>query len=212
MINIKSFVCNEMGVNALLLYENNGQCVIVDPGCWDEGPCNVLKDFINKGSLNPVCVINTHGHFDHIAGNAFIKNEFNCPVWIHRDDLFLLERAEEIAGMFGFQIRKPPYPDRFLTENDTIELGGSVIRIILVPGHSPGSICLYSESDKLLICGDVLFNGGIGRTDLFGGDYGTLVSGIRNKLLVLPRDTVVYPGHGPVTTIGQEHDTNPFLK
>ncbi|MBN2480517.1 MAG: MBL fold metallo-hydrolase [Bacteroidales bacterium] len=212
MIGIKIFVCNDMGVNALVLHDDTRQCIIVDPGCWDNGKCNELKSFIAGESLSPVCIINTHGHFDHIAGNAFFKREFGCPVWIHRDELFLLEKAGEIAGMFGFQIETPPHPDRFLQENEKIEFGDSVLLTILVPGHSPGSICLYSESDKLLICGDVLFNGGIGRTDLFGGNYGMLISGIRDKLLVLPRDTVVYPGHGPATTIGHEYDTNPFLK
>ncbi len=212
MAKIKSFVCNELSVNTMVLYHHNRNCIIVDPGCWNPNQCSALKDFITERSLNPLCIVNTHGHFDHIAGNGCIKKTYNCPIWIHKDDLFLVQNATASAAMFGYQIEAPPHPDRFLSEDDTIELDGSVFRIIFVPGHSPGSICLYSESDKLLICGDVLFNGGIGRTDLFGGSYEMLIKGIREKLLILPRNTVVYPGHGPATTIGQEYDTNPFLR
>jgi hydroxyacylglutathione hydrolase len=212
MITIKSFVFNELEVNGFVLYDETRECIVVDPGCNTAQQCNALKDFIDGQLLRPVCLVNTHGHFDHIFGNAWIKNTYQCPLLIHQDDLPLLEHADKYAGIFGFKTERSPMPDRFLREGETLSFGNTSLEILHVPGHSPGSIVLYSDSGKLLICGDVLFHGSIGRTDLLGGDYDLLIRGIRNKLLTLPRDTVVWPGHGPKTTIGHEYDTNPFLR
>jgi glyoxylase-like metal-dependent hydrolase (beta-lactamase superfamily II) len=130
---------------------------------------------------------------------------------MHAADEFLVKKAIEQAGFFGFTLTPPPMPDRTVEDGDVLEFGASHVKVLHVPGHSPGSICLYLEADKLLVCGDVLFQGSIGRTDLFGGDHDLLIRGIREKLMVLPRETMVWPGHGPHTTIGFEYDTNPFL-
>jgi len=131
---------------------------------------------------------------------------------MHRDDLNQIEHIDKYAGIFGFLVEKAPLPDRFLSDTELYSFGDSILKVIHVPGHSPGSICLYSEYDRILICGDVLFNGSIGRTDLPGGNHKILIRGIKEKLMVLPHETTVWPGHGPQTTIGHEHDTNPFLK
>jgi hydroxyacylglutathione hydrolase len=212
MITIKSFVFNELEVNAFVLYDETRECIIVDPGCNTPEQCSRLNSFITGQLLKPVFIVNTHGHFDHIFGNAWAKDIYKCPLLIHKDDLPLLEQAGQYAGIFGFTVDKSPLPDRFLNPGETLGFGNAFLEILHVPGHSPGSIVLYSDPDKFLICGDVLFNGGIGRTDLFGGDYNLLIEGIRRKLMVLPRETVVWPGHGPKTTIGHEYDTNPFLR
>jgi glyoxylase-like metal-dependent hydrolase (beta-lactamase superfamily II) len=210
-MKIKSFVCNELAVNAYVLYDDSPDCMIVDPGYIRAQHFDEMKAFIGDRKLKPACIVNTHGHFDHIAGNLLVSRAYGCPVFMHREDLFLVEHASELSTIFGFTIEKPPDPDRMVEDNESIGFGHSSVQAIHVPGHSPGSICLYSARDNILISGDVLFAGGIGRTDLMQGNHDELIRGINNKLMVLPRETEVYPGHGPATTIGQEFDTNPFL-
>jgi glyoxylase-like metal-dependent hydrolase (beta-lactamase superfamily II) len=212
MIAIRNFVFNELEVNAFVLYDETKACIIVDPGCNSDAQCTALFHFIGVNNLKPVFLVNTHGHFDHVFGNARIKNMYQCPLLIHQDELGLLEHADKYGGIFGFTVSKSPAPDRFINQGEKIIFGNSELEILHVPGHSPGSVVLYARQEKFIIGGDVLFRGSIGRTDLLGGDYNLLISGIREKLLVLPHDTVVWPGHGPKTTIGHEHDTNPFLK
>jgi hydroxyacylglutathione hydrolase len=211
MIILKNFVFNELEVNAFVLHDESGASLIVDPGCKNPVQQQNLKRYITENNLHPQCIVLTHGHFDHVAGTAWAKSEFSCPLMMHRDDLFLVKDAVQHASLFGIRLENPPLPDKFLEEGDHIKLGNTDIQILHVPGHSPGSICLYMASDNLLISGDVLFKSSIGRTDLFGGDYDLLIRGIREKLMTLPRDTEVWPGHGPSTTIGAELDTNPFL-
>jgi hydroxyacylglutathione hydrolase len=212
MITIRHFVFNELEVNAFVLLDETGECIIVDPGCNTPEQCSMLSDFISAGSLKPVYVVNTHGHFDHIFGNAWVKDTYQCPLLIHEDDVHQLEYADKYGGIFGFSVGKTPMPDGLLQEGKDVCFGNSRLEIIHVPGHSPGSIALYSAKDNFLICGDILFRGSIGRTDLPGGDHDLLIQGICSKLLCLPKDTVVWPGHGPKTTIGHEYDTNPFFK
>jgi glyoxylase-like metal-dependent hydrolase (beta-lactamase superfamily II) len=211
MIKLKHFVFNELEVNSFVLNDESGACIIIDPGCKIPVQQQNMKQYIAENNLHPECIMLTHGHFDHVAGLAWAKNEFSCPLLMHKDDLFLVKDAVQHASLFGINLEKPPLPDRFLEEGDHIDLGTDGISILHVPGHSPGSICLYMPLEKLLICGDVLFKSSIGRTDLFGGDYDLLIRGIKEKLMTLPGDTVVWSGHGPSTTIGAEHDTNPFL-
>jgi len=212
MITIKNFVFNELEVNGFVLYDETRECIIVDPGCNTEEQCNILKNFITGQLLKPVFLVNTHGHFDHIFGNDWVKSTYQCPLLIHEDDMPLLKHVDKYAGIFGFRVDRSPMPDGFLNQGEALCFGNSKMEILHVPGHSPGSIALYSNSDKFLICGDVLFKGSIGRTDLLGGNYSLLIRGIREKLMTLPKDTAVWPGHGPNTTIGHEYDTNPFLK
>jgi len=210
MIQIKVFVFNELGVNSFVAYNLNGACILIDPGCNTTKQHRELKQFVDENQLKPACIMLTHGHFDHVAGVAWAKNEYNCPLLMHKDDLFLVENASQYAGLFGIKLEKPPGPDQFIHEG-AFTLGDFEFTLLHVPGHSPGSICLYAESSGFVVCGDVLFSGSIGRTDLAGGNHSLLIRGIREKLMTLPRDTVVWPGHGPSTTIGAEYDTNPFL-
>lgn len=211
MIKLKQFVFNELGVNTYVLYDDSKKCIIVDPGCNTIHHQNKLSTFIEEKQLIPVYIINTHGHFDHVFGNAWAKSTYQCPILMHRDDLHMIEHIDKFAGIFGFEVESSPVPDGFLYDGQRLEFGESSLLVIHVPGHSPGSICLYSEPDHMLISGDVLFNGGIGRTDLPAGNYRLLMTGIHRKLMVLPPETTVWPGHGPRTTIKHEHDTNPFL-
>jgi hydroxyacylglutathione hydrolase len=212
MISVKNFVFNELGVNSFVLYDETNECIVVDPGCSTDNQKEELMAYITGHKLKPVYIVNTHGHFDHIFGNAWSKSVFNCPLLMHQDDKPLIEDADKYAGIFGLAVERPPMPDRYLKSGEFLHFGDSCVKILHVPGHSPGSVCLYAESGKLLIGGDVLFSGSIGRTDLMGGDHELLIKGIQEKLMTLPRDTIVWPGHGPKTTIGHEYDTNPFLK
>ncbi len=212
MIEVKAFIFNEFQVNTYILSDESGACVIVDPGCNNERSRNELSGYISARALQPVMLINTHGHIDHIAGNGFIQSAYGIPLAMNNQDSFLLGRARHFADLFAFHAEESPLPERNLEEGDEVHFGHSVLSVIHIPGHSPGSILLYSGESRLLISGDVLFNGSVGRSDLPGGDHKTLISGITGKLMVLPRETVVYPGHGPATTIGHEYDTNPFLR
>lgn len=212
MIELMNFVFNELEVNSYILYDETEECMIVDPACNSAGERKQLHEFILGNSLKPVCIINTHGHFDHIIGNSWAKETFKCPLYIHKGDLHLLLHAEEQAGIFGFYIDRQSAPDGFLDHDQVLKFGLSGVRILHVPGHSPGSICLYANAGEFLICGDVLFKGSIGRTDLFEGDFDLLMEGINKKIMTLPQDTVVWPGHGPETTIRHEYDTNPFIR
>jgi hydroxyacylglutathione hydrolase len=211
MISLKTFVFNDFNVNTFVLYDDTKECVIIDPGCNNEKQQKELTGFITSQALLPLMLINTHGHIDHIAGNRFVKSTYKIPLAVHEKDLYLLENAFQYAEFFAFDAEQPPAPDIFLKEGDTIRFGDAAISVLHVPGHSPGSIVLYSKASYLLIAGDVLFRGSIGRTDLPGGDYNILIKGITEKLMTLPRETTVHPGHGPATTIGLEYDTNPFL-
>lgn len=211
-MKISSFVCNELAVNTYVLYDDSLSCMIIDPGYVRNAQFDEMKAFIEREKLKPACIVNTHGHFDHIAGNLLVSKTYGCPVFMHHEDLFLVNNAPELSAIFGFTIEKPPDPDRMVEDNEMITFGDSAVQAIHVPGHSPGSICLYSAPDNILIAGDVLFAGGIGRTDLMKGNHDLLKKGINGRLMVLPGETVVYPGHGPTTTIGYEYDTNPFLR
>lgn len=212
MIAIRNFIFNELEVNSFVLYDETKECIIVDPACNSEMQRRELFSFVDGNQLKTRFIINTHGHFDHVFGNSWVKSTFQCPLLIHRNDLPLLEQADKYGGIFGFNVSLSPMPDQFLNHGDIIRFGSSELEIIHVPGHSPGSVVLYARDDKFVIGGDVLFKGSIGRTDLPGGDYNLLIRGIREKLMILPEGTVVWTGHGPKTTIGREHDTNPFLK
>jgi glyoxylase-like metal-dependent hydrolase (beta-lactamase superfamily II) len=211
MISIKTFVFNNLGVNTYILHDETLEAVIVDPACSNSGEFNRLFDYIHTNKLRPKAVINTHGHIDHIVGIIQTVGHFEIPFLIHSEDIYLLNAAKDMGIIFGFEVVEIPVPTKLINEGDKIEFGNSNLEVIHVPGHSPGSVVFYSKSDGFIIAGDVLFSGSIGRTDLPRGDYDTLITGIKNKLLTLPLSTVVYCGHGPTTTIKIEHDTNPFL-
>jgi glyoxylase-like metal-dependent hydrolase (beta-lactamase superfamily II) len=206
------FVFNPYEVNTCIIAAGDGQCAIVDPACYSPDEQAALKKFIIDKSLRPVWLINTHGHFDHVIGNAFVSQTWQVKTAAHRDDLFLMENAYRQGEIFGYPVEQPPTPAVFPNDGDTIAFDDVSLRIFHIPGHSPGSIVLYSLEQNWVIVGDVMFRGSIGRSDLPGGDYDLLIGGIEEKLMTLPPDTKVYTGHGPETTIGRERKYNPFLK
>ncbi len=212
MITIQKFVFNTFQENSFLLYDETGDCILVDMGSYTVAEKKEVLNFIANNRLNPVKIVNTHCHVDHLLGNSFFKNKFKAKTAAHAADEFILNRAVEQGNVFGFEVEAPPAIDELLNEGTPLSFGGSALEILHVPGHSPGSVALYSPEDGFVISGDVLFNGSIGRTDLPGGNYDTLIRSITEKLMVLPDETVVYPGHGPETTIGEEKHSNPFLR
>jgi hydroxyacylglutathione hydrolase len=195
----------------LVSCETTNEAVVIDPG--DE--VEQLLEASRRRLLNVKHILLTHAHFDHITGVARAKSALNVPIWLHRDDLFLYEDAEEHGAMFGLRVDPPPPVDRFYQSPESIRFGRYVVDVRHTPGHCPGGVCLAigaaEETTRELFVGDTLFAGSIGRTDLPGGDYARLIESIRTVLFSYPDDTPVHSGHGPDTTIGIERRTNPFL-
>ena len=212
-MEISQITFNPFQENTFILWDETRECIIIDPGCYEKNEKESLKNFIESNNLTPVKLINTHCHIDHILGNKFVSEKWNIDLYIHKEDIPLIENAGEIARTYGFtEYKGSPYPKYFLEEGEVLEFGNSKLNILFTPGHSPGHICLLNTEENLIIAGDVLFNGSIGRTDLPGGDYDTLINSIKTKLLCLQDDTEVFCGHGPSTTIGEERLSNPFLQ
>jgi hydroxyacylglutathione hydrolase len=211
-MQIKPFVFNPFQVNTYLLYDDSHECVIIDAACYEKHEVDTILDFIAEKELKPKALLTTHGHVDHICGNVFFKDHFALPILMHKEDNYLIDAAVQYGSIFGFNIKQPPSPTGFLAQGDTFNFGDSSLEIIHAPGHSPGSILFYSKADHFLISGDVLFSGSIGRTDLPKGNFNTLINSITSKIMILPDETRVYPGHGNSTTIGRERETNPFLQ
>jgi hydroxyacylglutathione hydrolase len=211
-MQIKIFIFNPFQVNTYLIYDDSGECVIIDAACYEKSEVSDILNFITEKKLRPKAILTTHGHVDHICGNYFIKEHFDLPVLMHKEDRYLIDAAVQYGNIFGFSIQQPPAPTGFLEQGDIFSFGISSLEIIHAPGHSPGSILFYSKEDHSLIVGDVLFSGSIGRTDLPKGNYETLINNINSKIMILPDETGVYPGHGDSTTVGREKETNPFLQ
>ena len=212
-MQIRVFTFNQFFENTIIVFDKTKECVIIDPGCYTISEKDTLQKYISTNNLIPVKLINTHCHIDHILGNNFIAKTYDLELEMNANDMELIKSSNEIAQLYGFtDYEMSPLPKKFLNEGDTLEFGNSQFKILFTPGHAPGHISLYSEKDGLLISGDVLFNNSIGRTDLPGGNYDLLIESIKNKILILNDNTIVYCGHGPSTTIGNERLNNPFLK
>lgn len=207
------FVNNPWQQNTIVVFDETGEAVVVDCGCLGEEEENQLKEFFAGKKLKPVALLDTHLHIDHIFGNNFMKRTFGLEAQASASDNYLIEHAVEYAALLGITGITPPPPiGKRLVDGDVVKFGHSELNVIAVSGHSPGGLCFYSEADKLLLAGDVLFAGSVGRADLPGGNGRQLIEGIKNKLLCLPDDVRVIPGHGPETTIGEERRHNPFLR
>lgn len=213
MLKIQKFVFNPFLENTYIIWdEQSREAAVIDPGCFDKKENERFKKFIQTEDLNLLYLVNTHCHIDHIFGNAFVKEIFDCRYLAPELDLFLLDSMVEQAKAYGVMITPSPKPEELITENTKFRLGKIEGKFIFTPGHSPGEYCLLFEKEKICFTGDVLFKESIGRTDLWGGNYNTLIDSIKNKLLTLPDDVVIYPGHEQLSTIGFEKRNNPFIK
>ncbi len=202
-MQIDSLTVSMFGTNCYLVWcSETKEALVIDPGA--EG--KAIIDKITSLGLDVKYILNTHGHIDHIGANSRLQSEFGVPILLNEQDLNVYNNP---GFGLGLVLKKQPHPDRFIVENDEITFGRERLVVIETPGHSPGGVCFYSE--KVLFCGDTLFAGSVGRTDLAGGSFEILMQSIKNKLLALPADTTVYPGHGPHTSLGEESATNPFI-
>lgn len=211
-MKIKRFEFNMFPVNCYLLYDNTGEAVIIDPGCYFPEEKEFIRDYIQSKGLTVKHMLCTHLHLDHVFGCQFIKDTFGVGIEANPADEFWLEQAPHQARTFGIHIQDINLKiDKHILDGDIIKFGNLELEAICVPGHSPGSLAFYCKEKKLLFSGDILFQGSIGRADLQGGNFEELKENICNRLFVLPEDVTVYPGHGPSTTIEYEKNNNPFF-
>jgi hydroxyacylglutathione hydrolase len=212
MLNIKAFTFNPVQENTYVLYNEKGECCIIDPGCYFPEEKQELKTEIERSGWKPVLLMNTHCHLDHVFGNQFVYDTWGLQLHFHEKEKPVFDFAPQSGLMWQLPIDHYSGPLTYLKENTNINVGRDELEIRFTPGHSPGSVSFYHEAGGFVIGGDVLFNGSIGRTDLPGGDFNTLVDSIQTQLFTLPDETKVYSGHGPVTTVGFEKMNNPFVK
>lgn len=211
MIAVKSFTFNPFQENTYVISDSSKKCIIIDPGCYEPRESEILMDYIKQIKCEPEFILLTHGHIDHILGNYFLSNHYGLSIHAHEGDNVLIQGAPQWGLQYGIAMQPSPLPSIFINENDSVVFGESKLQIFHTPGHSPGSLSFYSPENEFVISGDVLFKGGIGRTDLYQGNYDTLIQAIKEKLFTLPPSTKVYSGHGPATTIGYEMRNNPFF-
>jgi hydroxyacylglutathione hydrolase len=211
-MTIKTFTFNPFQENTYLLFDDTKEAVVIDAGCILDYEKKQLSQFIETNNLTLKRVLNTHLHLDHQFGNKYLFDIFGVAPEAHSEDAYLLDTFVSQARSFGLVVEeKTQFLSRYISDSEELKFGNSTLKAIHVPGHSPGSIAFYSEHDGVLFSGDALFKSSIGRTDLPKGDYATLILSITKKLLPLPDTTVVYSGHGPTTTIGEEKLNNPYL-
>lgn len=212
-MKVEIFECNPFCENTYVLYDEiSRESAIIDCGCYTLNEKQKLADFISDNSLKVKYLLNTHLHLDHVFGNLFITEKYGVLPLAHQADEILLDNFEQQLSFFGLKATDKVQPlGGYLTESDVIEIGDDCLKILHVPGHSLGSLCFYSENTNAVFVGDVLFSQSIGRTDLQGGNYAQLIKGITEKLFNLPDETIVYAGHGPITQIGFEKQSNPYL-
>ena len=211
MLQIKLFEFSPIQENTYVLYNEFNECLIIDPGCYYDDEKDELVNFLIKMDLKPKMLLNTHCHLDHVFGNKFIAEKFGLTLQIHRNEKLVLDFAPKSGLLYNLPFDNYNGDFIYLEEGNKILLGNDELTVIEAPGHSPGHICFYCAAQHFIISGDVLFKRSIGRTDLPGGNHETLLKNIREKLFTLPANTQVYSGHGPVTTIGEEKNQNPFF-
>jgi hydroxyacylglutathione hydrolase len=211
MLSIEIFTFNAFSENTYVVFDETSEGVIIDPGCYSREEQQELSSFIENHSIKVKFILNTHCHIDHVLGNNFVKEKYKAPLLLHKIEDPQLRAVKNYAPIYGFEGYRETEPDQFIDEKDTITFGNTKWNILFLPGHSPGHIGFYDGKEQILFSGDVLFQHSIGRTDLPGGNFDTLIKSIHQNLFSLPDKVVVYCGHGPSTTIGEEKISNPFV-
>jgi hydroxyacylglutathione hydrolase len=210
MMQIKTFTFNPFAENTYVVYDETGEGVIIDPGCYERTEKEQLAKFVAEQNLTIRYLLNTHCHIDHVLGNTFVKDKYNVPLLIHPLDEPVLRAVKAYAPSYGFALYQESLPDAYLEEGNTLSFGNTAFSILFLPGHAPGHVGFYHEPTLSLLSGDVLFEQSIGRTDLPGGNFDVLLKSIQEKIFTLPDAVTVYPGHGNTTTVGDEKQFNPF--
>lgn len=212
MIHIQKFTFNPFGENTYVVYNDKKQAYIVDPGNVQDFETADIESFISKNELQIEAILLTHAHIDHVLGLQWAYDTYKIPVYLHENEQEMLERNPFTAKQYGFFMKPFEGETNFISEGSTLKLGDDVFEILDVPGHSPGHIAFHNKDQKIVLSGDVLFEGSIGRTDLYKGNHEQLIESIQKKLFVLNPETKVYSGHGNPTHIGFEKDHNPFFR
>jgi len=210
MLSIQPFTFNAFSENTYVVFDESKEAVIIDPGCYSREEQKELSSFIEENGLKIKLILNTHCHIDHVLGNNFVREKYKAPLLIHKIEEAQLRAVKNYAPLYGFDGYREAEPDQFIDEKDVISFGATQWKILFLPGHSPGHIGFYDVKEQTIFSGDVLFEHSIGRTDLPGGNFDTLIKSIHQNLFTLPDEVVVYCGHGPSTTIGEEKISNPF--
>lgn len=212
-MQVAIFQFSLFGINTYVVFDpDTKECAVIDPGMSNPEEEKAIENFIEDKGLKVTQIINTHLHIDHVAGIPFLKSRYGAPVLAHEGDEFMGKKINHQAAAFGLNLELGAIEiSSYLKAGDKVKIGNGTLDVIEVPGHSKGSIALYDKQGGFLITGDALFQGSIGRTDLPGGDYKELITSITDNLLTLPDETVIFPGHGPSSTIGEEKRSNPFL-
>jgi glyoxylase-like metal-dependent hydrolase (beta-lactamase superfamily II) len=212
MLYLQSFCFSPIQENTYIIYNDQKEAAIIDPGCYYDYEKEKLSQFISEKKLNPVLLLQTHCHLDHVFGSKYVAEQYQLCMHIHPKEEVMIPMAEQSGLLWNMPFRMYNGKLAYLNDNDIVQLGEDTLKVLLLPGHSPGSIGFYSEKESWIISGDVLFRESIGRTDLPFGNQEQLLASIHNNLLPLPSNTKVYSGHGPHTTIGFEKRNNPFLQ
>lgn len=211
-MKIIKFPVNPFQMNCYLYYdESTRECFLFDPGVYYQEEKNKLQDIISENKLNVTKIINTHGHLDHVLGNKFAKELTNSPIYFYEEDKDFYENAVVQGQLYGVELEAPPAPDESITPGDTLDIGDTKLRVIHTPGHSKGSLCFIDDKSKIILCGDLVFKGSVGRTDLPGGDMSQLLKSIQYLFSEVEDDYQLLPGHMENTTVLYEKNHNPFL-
>lgn len=210
-MEIYRLVFSPIEVNTYILADGSGKCAVIDCGCYNHAEFERLISFMEEKTLEPVLLLNTHCHLDHIFGNGFFLEKYGLRTYCHKDEDANRRDSVPVASIFGLKMDLPPEPAGIIGEGDILRFGVSELKALFVPGHTAGSLAFYSEKDGIVFTGDALFAGSIGRTDLRGGNYDMLIKSIKENLFTLPGRTTVYPGHGEPTTIETEIRNNPYF-
>lgn len=209
---VETITYNPFQENTFLVFNDKKDCIIIDPGCYFSNEQTHFRDTIVQNNLNVLAILNTHAHLDHVFGNAFCKRTFNVDLYMHEKDLPTLDYAQDAVRIYGLpEYDESPKPDFFLEHGQQLDFNGIQFEVLFTPGHAPGHVVFYNKENNFVINGDVLFQGSFGRYDLPGGDLATLKKSITEVMFSLPDNTIVYSGHGNITTIGDERHTNPIL-
>jgi len=211
MVDVKVFIFSPVQENTYVLFNEQKNCIIIDPGCYYDSERDELAAFIQNNELTPKLLLNTHCHLDHVFGNKWVAEKYGLKLHLHEKEKPVLEYAPASGLMWNLPFDNYKGDVLYLRENDVVRLGEDEFDVFFTPGHSPGSIVFYCRKQHFVIGGDVLFKMSIGRTDLPGGNHHTLLKSIHTKMFVLPDETIVYPGHGEATTIGFEKKHNPYI-
>ena len=211
MLTIHSFCFNAFQENTYIIYNEKKNAIIVDPGCYLKNEQDVLAGFISENKLTPTLLLNTHCHLDHVFGNNFVSEKYGLAAHFHENEQPVIDRLPQGGERWGVPCEPYKGPVQYIKQDEIIQFDETTFKVLLTPGHSPGSVCFYNEAQDFMIGGDLIFKDGVGRTDLPGCNPLDLINSILTQIIPLPDTMTIYAGHGPETTLGREKKANPYI-